>query len=164
MPCRVLLDQVAETYTSGDVPALISLYDVDALICGAAEPDAILGRDELFMRSDVLQRTHLVGPIDVVPIDQTAGLLRAVARSATDGRYQPAAERIWLLTFKGGLVYRQRVFDSRQEAADLYARYGVELGMAPAAAATAAAAVDQADLEVPYGVRLVFGGGPAPFA
>ena len=83
MPCRVLLDQVAETYTSGDVPALISLYDEDALICGAAEPDVILGRDELFMRSDVLQWTHLVGPIDVIPIDQTAGLLRAV-RSFSD--------------------------------------------------------------------------------
>ena len=139
MPCRVLLDQVTEAYTSGDVPALISLYDEDALICGAAEPDAIMGRDELFMRTDVLQRTHLVGPIEVIPIDQTAGLLRATARSATeDGRYQPAAERIWLLTFRDGLVYRQRALDSREEAADLYTRYGVELGMAPAATASAA--------------------------
>jgi hypothetical protein len=129
VPCRVLLDQVVEAYTGGDVPALISLYDEDALISGAAEPDAILGRDELFIRSDVLQRTHLVGPIDVIPIDQTAGLLRAVARSATDGRFRPATERIWILTFKAGLVYRQRVVDSREEAADLYARYGVELGM-----------------------------------
>ena len=71
MPCRVLLDQITEAYTSGDVPALISLYDEDALICGAAEPDTIMGRDELFVRSDVLHRTHLVGPIDVIPIDQT---------------------------------------------------------------------------------------------
>jgi hypothetical protein len=138
VPCRVLLDQVTEAYTSGDVPALISLYDEDALICGAAEPDTVMSRDELFMRSDMVKRTHLVGPIDVIPIDQTAGLVRAIARSATNGRYQPAAERIWLLTFKGGLVYRQRVFGSRAEAADLYARYGVELGMAPAATATAA--------------------------
>ena len=134
----VLLDQITEAYTSGDVPALISLYDEDALICGAAEPDTIMGRDELFVRSDVLQRTHLVGPIDVIPIDQTAGLLRAVARSTTNGRYQPAAERIWLLTFRDGLVYRQRALDSREEAADLYTRYGVELGMAPATTATAA--------------------------
>ena len=137
MPCRDLLDQVVETYTSGDVPAFISSYR-GALICGAAEPDTIMGRDELFIHSDVLQRTHLVGPIDVIPIDQTAGLLRAVARSATDGRFRPATERIWILTFKAGLVYRQRVVDSREEAADLYARYGVELGMKPAAATTAA--------------------------
>ena len=121
MPCRDLLDQVAETYTSGDVPAPISFYDEAALICGAAEPDTILGRDELFMRTDVLRRTHLVGPIDVVPIDQAAGLLRAVARSATEGRFKPATERIWILTFRAGLVYRQRVVDSREEAADLYA-------------------------------------------
>ena len=138
MPCRVLLDQVTEAYTSRDVPALISLYDEGALICGAAQPDVIMGRDELFMRSDVLQRTQLIGPIDVIPIDQTAGLLRAMARSATNGRYQPAAERIWLLTVREGLVYRQRALDSREEAADLYARYGVELGMTQAATATAA--------------------------
>ena len=138
MPCRVLLDRVVETYTSGDVPALISLYAEDALICAASEPDTIMGRDELFVRSDMLQRTQLVGPVDVIPIDQTAGLLRAVARSATDGRYQPAEERFLLLTFRDELVYRQRAFDSRAEAVDLYARHGVELGMESVVTATGA--------------------------
>jgi len=130
LPCRVLLDEVADAYVRGDIRALIRLYDEQALLCGAAQPDEIRGRDELFERSNVLQRTHLVGSIDVIPIDETAGILRAIARTATDdGRYQPAVERVWLLTFRDGLVYRQRVLESRADAIALYAKHGVELGM-----------------------------------
>jgi len=129
VPCRVLLDRVAETYESGDVHALIDLYDQNALICSAAEPDVAVSRDELFERSDVLQRTHLVGAIDRIPIDETAGLLRAIARTTADGRYRPAAEYVWLLTFRENLIYRQRVLGSRADAIAFYARHGVDLGM-----------------------------------
>jgi len=130
VPCRVLLDDVAEAYASGDVSALVDLYDENALICSAAEPDVAVRRDELFDRSDVLQRTHLVGAIDRIPIDETAGLLRATARTAAaDGRYRPAAEHVWLLTFRDNLIYRQRVLGSRADAIAFYARHGVDLGM-----------------------------------
>ena len=130
MTCRLLLDEIADAYTSGDIRALINLYDENALICSAAEPGVLMRRADLFERSDVLQRTHLVGPIDVIPLDENAGLLRATARTATDdGRYQPAALRVWLLTFRDGLVYRQRVFASREEAVALYTAHGVALGM-----------------------------------
>ena len=129
MPCRVLLDQVAEAYASADVRALSDLYDENALICSAAEPDAVVSRDELFERSDVLKRTHIVGAIDLIPIDANAGLLRATARTAADGRYRPAAEYVWLLTFRNSLVYRQRVHATRADAIAFYARHGVELGM-----------------------------------
>ena len=130
VPCRLLLDEVADAYARGDIRELINLYDEEALLCSAAEPDEVRGRDELFERSDVLQRTHLVGSIEVIPIDETAGILRAIARIATGGgRYQPAEERVWLLTFRDGLVYRQRVVESRADAIALYAKHGVELGM-----------------------------------
>ena len=128
-PCRDLLDQIADAYADEDVPRLVLLYDESALICSAAEPDVVVSRDELFERSDVLQRTHLVGAIDRIPIDADAGLLRATGRTTADGRYQPAAEHVWLLTFRDNLVYRQRVLGSRADAIAFYARHGVDLGM-----------------------------------
>ena len=129
MPCRVLLDQVAEVYASGDVAALKALYAEDALVCSAALPDTVFTRDEVFARQDILQRTALIGPIDLIPIDETAGLLRATVRTQKpDGQFQ-SAERVWLLTFKDGLIYRQRVLESREAAADLYQRHGIGLDM-----------------------------------
>ena len=129
MPCRVLLDQVAEAYGSGDVAALKALYAEDALVCSASLPDAVFTRDEVFAREDLLQRTALIGPIELIPIDETAGLLRATVRTQKpDGQFQ-SAERVWLLTFKDGLIYRQRVLASREAAADLYQQHGIGLDM-----------------------------------
>ena len=129
VPCRVLLDQVAEAYATGDAAGLKALYAEGALICSAALPDTVLTRDEMFAREDLLQRTALIGPIDLIPIDETAGLLRATVRTqAPEGGYQ-SAPRVWLLTFKDGLIYRQRVLESREAAADMYQRHGIELDM-----------------------------------
>ncbi len=130
MPCRALLDQVAIAFAGGDVHELRALYDKSALICTAADHDTVLSADELFEWRDLLKRTHVVGPFDQITIDERAGLLRAVARVANnDGEYRPAAECFWLLTFKEGLVFRQRVLDSREEAIELYKLHGLELGM-----------------------------------
>ena len=127
VPCRVLLDQVAEAYATGDAAALKALYAEDALICSAALPDTVLTRDEMFAREDLLKRTALIGPIDLIPIDETAGLLRATVRTQSSAGVYRSAERVWLLTFQDGLIYRQRVLESREIAADLYRRHGVSL-------------------------------------
>jgi hypothetical protein len=132
LPCRVLLDEVAGAYASGDVVALKALYAEDALVCSAALPDSVFTRDQVFARKDILQRTALIGPIDLIPIDESAGLLRATVRTTRDGVYQ-SAERVWLLTFTDGLIYRQRVLASREAAVDLYQRHGIGLGMEPPA-------------------------------
>ena len=42
VPCRVLLDQVAEAYATGDAAGLKALYAEGALICSAALPDTVL--------------------------------------------------------------------------------------------------------------------------
>lgn len=129
MPCRALLDQVAEAYGAGDRSALKALYADDALVSSAAAPDVVVGRDELFERDDLLRRTTLIGAIDLIPIDESAGMLRATVRTQKpDGQYQ-SAERVWLLTFKDGLIYRQQVLESGEGAADLYQRRGIGLGM-----------------------------------
>ena len=134
MPCRVLLDQIAEAYSHGDRHALMALYDADALVCSAADPETTIGRDELFGRPDVLQRTQLIGAIDLISIDETAGLIHANARVAVgQGQYR-TDERVWLLTFKEGLVHRQRVLGSRDEALALYAAFGTDLGLRAAPA------------------------------
>ena len=130
MPCRLLLDQVAIAFAGGDVRELRALYDVNALICTAADRDTVLTPGELFERRDQLKRTYVIGPFDQIPIDETAGILRAIARIANnDGQYRPAAECFWLLTFTDGLIYRQRVLGSRNEANELYAKHGHELGL-----------------------------------
>jgi hypothetical protein len=124
-----LLDQVAEAYGAGDRAALKALYADDAVISSAAAPDVVLGRDELFERDDLLRRTTLVGAIDLIPIDESAGMLRAAVRTQKpDGQYQ-SAERVWLLTFKDGLIYRQQVLESGDAAARLYQRHGIGLRM-----------------------------------
>jgi hypothetical protein len=134
VPCRALLDQIAEAYSHADRNALMALYREDALVCSAAEPDTAVGRDELFGRADVLQRTQLIGAIDLISIDEAAGLIRANTRVAVgQGQYR-TTERVWLLTFKEGLVHRQRVLGSRDEALALYAARGMDLGMNPAPA------------------------------
>ncbi len=133
MPCRELLDRVAEAYVHGDRRELKEFYVEDALICSAAEPDIPRSREEFFERTDLLQRTQLIGSLDLIPIDATAGLISATARSlGQDGGYR-ATQRVWLLTFKDGLVYRQRICATRQEAQEIYARDGLELGMRGAA-------------------------------
>jgi hypothetical protein len=108
VPCHVLLDHLAEAYSSGDKDSLASLYADDALICTAAEPDAVIGRDEHFGRPDLLHRTQLLGAIERIPIDATGGLIRATARiAAKSGGFEPATEHVWLVTFNDGLVHRQ---------------------------------------------------------
>ena len=134
VPCRVLLDQIAEAYSHGDRHALMALYREDALVCSAADPDTPTGRDDLFGRGDVLQRTQLIGAIDLISIDEAAGLIRANARVAVGQGHYRTTERVWLLTFKEGLVHRQRVLGSRDEALALYAAHGMDLGMHPAPA------------------------------
>ena len=129
MSCRVELDAVVGAYADGDVAALRALYADDALICSAAAPDSVLGRDEMFSREDVLHRTRLIGAINLIPIDESAGLIQATVRTEQpDGLYK-SADRVWLLTFKGGLIHRQVVLTSEQEAFDLYENHGVGLGI-----------------------------------
>jgi len=82
----------------------------------------------------MLQRTQLIGAIDLISIDEAAGLIRANARVAVGRGQYRTTERIWLLTFKEGLVHRQRVLASRDEALALYAAHGMDLGMQPASA------------------------------
>src|SRR3954447_6354873 len=109
MPSRVLLDRVAQAYAAADIQVLKSLYADDALICSAAAPERVLGRDETFDRVDVLQRTRLIGAVERISIDGSAGMLRAAVRTRTpDGAYK-SGERIWLLTFRDDLIMRQRV-------------------------------------------------------
>jgi hypothetical protein len=125
-----LLDEIAEVNGGGDSDALMRLYAEDALLCAAAEPDVVVRRDESFQPREGLLPTRLIGAVERIPIDESAGLLRATARiAAGGGRFLPAAERVWLLTFKNRLVHRQRVLESREEAIELYERHGIELGM-----------------------------------
>jgi hypothetical protein len=130
VPCRILLDRLADAYSSGDKNALASLYAESALISTAADPDAVVGKDEHFGRVDLLYRSQLIGSIERISIDDNGGLIRATARISTpSGRFQPAVEYVWLVTFEDELVYRQKALASREEALAIYGLHGVDLGM-----------------------------------
>jgi hypothetical protein len=128
VPSRALLDRLADAYAQGST-ALPSLYHEDALVCIAADPDTAITRDELFGRPELLRRTSLIGPVERIPIDERAGLLHAAARVATPEGGFRSTRLVWLLTFKEGLVYRQRIHDSRDDAVAAYARDGLDLGL-----------------------------------
>ena len=137
MPSRVLLDRIADAYAAGDLSALKTLYAEDALIFSAAAPELIMGREEVFAGGDVLNRTQLIGSIDLIPIDENAGMLRASARTAdVRGGFRTFDELVWLLTFSDGLIWRQRVLESRDEATAIYQRYGLDLGLSADDAST----------------------------
>ena len=129
MPSRALLDQVAEAFNAKDIPRLVQLYHPDALISNSRTPDVPLTRDATFANPDVLRNVHVIGPLEVLPIDERAGILRATARVQSDHGALTKANHVWLLSFVDGLVYRQRIVDSREAAEALYAANGLELGL-----------------------------------
>jgi hypothetical protein len=66
-------------------------------------------REDVFA-DGMVSRTQLIGSIELIPIDGSAGMLRGSTRTADEQpRFQTVEELVWLLTFRDGLIWRQRV-------------------------------------------------------
>lgn len=132
MPSRALLDRASEAYGLGieqhDWEPLRRLYHPSALIDTPLRPGIFIPPPVFFENEDALHRTFIAGPRELVPIDENAGLVVGRLRSRNGDGFR-TVERVWLLTFADGLIYRQRSLTSAAEARALYEEHGHDLGM-----------------------------------
>lgn len=121
---------MTDCYRGQDWVGLRRLYHDEALLCTQAADGRVVGPDEVVGIFEDLQRTvYSVGEAANVIVDDDAVMVSARLR------YQPASggmadvKRVWLLTFKDGLVYRSRYYRSETEALAAYAAHGIGLGL-----------------------------------
>jgi hypothetical protein len=125
-----------------DWSAMRALYHPDALlqtVTGGPDP---LSADDLIAE---LERAasgtwYSVTSQEPVVLDKHAVLMIGRMRRSVPGGGLEDAGHVWLLTVRDGLIYRQGLFGSREEAADAYLRCGVSLGMGAESATEAAGA------------------------
>jgi ketosteroid isomerase-like protein len=129
------------TAEAGDLSALREVYHPDALlvtVTGGPDPlpvDRLLAQLEQASRdtwySVTSWKTDVVDAHAVI----VSGRMR---RSVPGGGFEDAGH-VWLLTVSGGLIYRQGVYGTVEQAAAAYEELGISLGIVAAALPEAAA-------------------------
>jgi hypothetical protein len=132
LPARALLDRVSEAYghglEQGDWEPAKRLYHRDALILASRQETEFITPAE-FLDPDALRRIFLVGSREIISIDEHAGLIRGTARFQDEHERFRTLERVWLFTFRDGLIYRQHIAETVEEAETLYRHVGIDLRM-----------------------------------
>ena len=113
-----------------------ALYHPDALlhtVTGGPDP---LPADELVAELERASRDtwYSVTSWDTVVVDEHAVIVIGRMRRSVPGGGFEDAGHVWLLTVRDGLVYRQGVYGTPEEASDAYRRFGVSLGLSGAEA------------------------------
>jgi ketosteroid isomerase-like protein len=118
----------------GDWSALRALYHPDArlmMVTGGPDPLTV---DGLF--SQLAQATqdtwYSVKTTKTLVIDEHAVVLVGRMRRSVPGGGFEDAGHVWLLTVRDGLIYRQGVYSTAEEAAAAYQVLGVSLGISAA--------------------------------
>jgi ketosteroid isomerase-like protein len=116
---------------AGDWSALRALYHPDALlvtVTGGPDPLSVDGLiAELKHASE--DTWYSVKSTRTVVVDEHAVLFVGRMRRSVPGGGFEDAGHAWMLTVRDGLIYRQGVYASADEAADAYRVLGVSLGM-----------------------------------
>ena len=124
-----LLGAISHAFKTRDWTALRGLYHDDALILSVAAGERILTPDEL---SNVLAAIEVsaysTADAETEAFDENAVVVSGLVRQRDEIEtiFIPSA---WVLTFKDGLVWRSRAYDSVEAARTAYAEEGVDLGM-----------------------------------
>jgi ketosteroid isomerase-like protein len=122
-----------------DWSAMRALYHPDALlhtVTGGPDP---LPADRLIAELERASRDtwYSVRSWDTTVVDERAVIVSGRMRRSVPGGGFEDASHVWLLTVRDGLIYRQGVYATPEEAAEAYQRLGVSLGIADAEAADA---------------------------
>lgn len=118
-----------------DWAAMRALYHQDALILTVTGGPAPLPADKVIgelerASQDVWYSVKASRPVG---LDEHAALvIGRMRRSLPRGGFEDASH-VWLLTVREGLIFRQGVFQSEDEAVDAYRDLGVTLGIGDAA-------------------------------
>lgn len=125
------MEAVSDAFNRSDWTTLRTLYHEQARLCTVAAHERVVGPDELiavFERLD--QTTYLIGETTTEAIDDDAAIVSANVRFPLEAGGVGYAPKTWLLTFKGGLVYRTSAYSSSERAKAAYRQHGIDLGIA----------------------------------
>jgi hypothetical protein len=132
----VAIDVVARLSVSFESPhrdwsSLRVLYHPDALLQTVTGGPNPLSRDELIAELERASRDnwYSVKGRDPVAIDEHAVILSGRIRRSVPGGGIEDASHVWLLTVQDGLIYRQGVYGTAEDAAHAYQQFGVSLGI-----------------------------------
>ncbi len=131
MDAEEVVGELSRVFATRDWSAMRALYHPDALVLtvtGGPKPlaaDAVV--DELERASQDF--IYFVTGSDPDPIDEHAAVVTGrIRRRMPQGGFEDAAH-VWLLTVRDGLLYRQGVYRTPEEARAAYAQLGVGLGV-----------------------------------
>jgi hypothetical protein len=126
-----VVGELSRVFASRDWRAMRALYHPEALILtvtGGPEP---LAADEVVAELERASQDfiYFVTGSDPTGLDEHAAVVTGrIRRRMPEGGFEDAAH-VWLLTVREGLIYRQGVYRSREEATADYERLGVDLGV-----------------------------------
>jgi hypothetical protein len=126
-----VVGQLSRVFATRDWSAMRALYHPDALVLTVTGGPTPLAADAVV---DELERAsqdfiYFVTGSDPDPIDEHAVVITGrIRRRMPQGGFEDAAH-VWLLTVRDGLLYRQGVYRTPEEARAAYDRLGVGLGV-----------------------------------
>jgi ketosteroid isomerase-like protein len=125
---------------AGDWSALRALYHPDARLAMVAGGPGPVSADDLItqLQQAAEDTWYSVTTTKTVVVDEHAVLFTGRMRRSVPGGGFEDASHVWLLTIRDGLIYRQGVYASADEAVAAYRELGVSLGMSGDSAPPAA--------------------------
>ena len=128
-----VMAKLAHVYRAraGDWDALRALYHPDArlvTVTGGPEPLPVDGLISELQRASE-DTWYSVNSTKAVVVDEHAVIFVGRMRRSVPGGGFEDAGHVWLLTVRDGLIYRQGVYGTAEEAAAAYEELGVGLGI-----------------------------------
>jgi ketosteroid isomerase-like protein len=128
-----VMAKLAHVYRAraGDWDALRALYHPDArlvTVTGGPEPLPVDGLISELQRASE-DTWYSVKSTKAVVVDEHAVIFVGRMRRSVPGGGFEDAGHVWLLTVRDGLIYRQGVYGTAEEAAAAYEQLGLSLGI-----------------------------------
>jgi hypothetical protein len=126
-----VVGELSRVFASRDWRAMRALYHPEALILTVTGGPQPLAADEIVSELERASQDfiYFVAGSDPTALDEHAAVVTGrIRRRMPEGGFEDAAH-VWLLTVREGLIYRQGVYRSREEASADYERLGVGLGV-----------------------------------
>jgi ketosteroid isomerase-like protein len=126
-----VVDELFQAFTARDWRAMRTLYHPKALISTVTGGPAPLGASEVIGELERASKelAYSVSASETVVFDEHAVMVIGRMRRGLPGGGFEDAAHVWVLTVRGGLIYRQGVYRDRHEAAEEYERLGATLGL-----------------------------------
>jgi hypothetical protein len=126
-----VVGELSRVFGSRDWRAMRALYHPEALILTVTGGPAPLAADEVVAELERASQDliYFVTGSDPTALDEHAAIVTGrIRRRMPEGGFEDAAH-VWLLTVREGLIYRQGVYRTRDEASADYELLGVGLGV-----------------------------------